>query len=397
MMPQVALAIALAAASGEEPLSLERAVEVALAANRDLAAARLGLDVSRAGEAVARQRPNPEFGVEASRETPHEAYLLSFPIELGGKRGRRIDASEAATASGAAEIERLTLETRIAVRRAYYEVAGAQERLAEQTELLRLAERTRDAAKDRFASGDAARFEVVQTELTAAVAETDLAAVRAALGAARSDLNVLLARPPDRATAVDDDLGAGDLPTAEAAADLALASSRDLAVIDRRLAEGEARVEAARAERVPDLVLQGGITRDSPPEFDTGWRAGASIVLPIFSQGRGEVQREESGLTQMRAERQAVEARIRASVYSAQLVAASQKERYMRYREAILPQSDDVAKLAADAYRSGQTGLGAMLFVLASVRDTRLKAIDAGLAYQTSLADLERALGAPLP
>jgi hypothetical protein len=49
--------------------------------------------------------------------------------------------------------------------------------------------------------------------------------------------------------------------------------------------------------------------------------------------------------------------------------------------------------MAEDSYRSGQTGLSAFLQALQSAREVRLLATDAGLEYQSAIADLERALG----
>ena len=53
--------------------------------------------------------------------------------------------------------------------------------------------------------------------------------------------------------------------------------------------------------------------------------------------------------------------------------------------------------MAAESYRTGQTGLVTMLQTFAAVRDIRLKSVEAGLDYQFALADLEQAIGAPLP
>jgi hypothetical protein len=46
--------------------------------------------VAVAGVGVAGERPNPELHVELEKETPKEAYGLAVPVELGGKRGRRL-------------------------------------------------------------------------------------------------------------------------------------------------------------------------------------------------------------------------------------------------------------------------------------------------------------------
>jgi cobalt-zinc-cadmium efflux system outer membrane protein len=70
---------------------------------------------------------------------------------------------------------------------------------------------------------------------------------------------------------------------------------------------------------------------------------------------------------------------------------------YMRYRDQILPQAQQVEQTAQDAYQLGQTGIAALLQALQATRDIRLRALDAVSQFQIALADLERAIGAPLP
>ena len=69
----------------------------------------------------------------------------------------------------------------------------------------------------------------------------------------------------------------------------------------------------------------------------------------------------------------------------------------MRYRDVILPQAQQVEQLAQDSYQLGQTGIAALLQALQASRDVRLRSLDAISQFQTALADLERAIGAPLP
>ena len=53
--------------------------------------------------------------------------------------------------------------------------------------------------------------------------------------------------------------------------------------------------------------------------------------------------------------------------------------------------------MAQDSYSSGQSGLVTLLQALQFTRDVRRRNLDAGAEYQRALADLERAIGAPLP
>jgi outer membrane protein TolC len=53
--------------------------------------------------------------------------------------------------------------------------------------------------------------------------------------------------------------------------------------------------------------------------------------------------------------------------------------------------------MAEESYRSGQTGLPALLQALQSAREARAKAVQAAFDYQIALAELERtaAVGPP--
>jgi len=53
--------------------------------------------------------------------------------------------------------------------------------------------------------------------------------------------------------------------------------------------------------------------------------------------------------------------------------------------------------MAEDAFRLGQTGIAAFLQSLQNTRDTRLRSLEAASGFHSALADLERAIGAPLP
>src|SRR5439155_2479710 len=85
-----ATGFALPQAAAGAPLTLEDALSRAMAANRTIAAARLQRAVDLAGVDVARERPNPELTYEDSKETPRQAIGATLPIELGGKRQRRV-------------------------------------------------------------------------------------------------------------------------------------------------------------------------------------------------------------------------------------------------------------------------------------------------------------------
>lgn len=401
LLPLAAALPGAAPAAGQtvpaSSLTLQAAVQRALAANPTIGAARLTRAMNLAGLAVAGERPNPEATFEIEKETPKESIGVALPLELGGKRSRRMAVSEATLRRGDAELAAIVAQVRNDVRRAYFDVAVAQARLDVQRELRDLSTRVRDAAQARFDAGDAPRLEVLQADLALAAAENDVLATQGTSLAAQARLNALLAQPLDTTRQLTTALDPGAPIATDVALTVARTGSAELAVLDRQIDEQRAKLSLAQALRVPDLVPTATLTHDAEPEFTYGWRAGVAVTLPILTTHRAGVLLEQTTLDQLVAQRQAVQTRLAGDVMAAATAAESGRQTYVRYRDVILPQAQQVEQLAQDSYQLGQTGIAALLQALQASRDVRLRALDAVAQVQSSLADLERAIGAPLP
>jgi outer membrane protein, heavy metal efflux system len=378
-------------------LTLEAALDRALTANPTIAAARLRNPIDIAGLAVARERLNPEASIELQKETPKQSYGVSVPLELGGRRGKRIAVGEATVRAGEAEIAAVIAQVRNDVRRAYFSLLVAETRSSLMQEIRDISVRARNAAQQRFDAGGAPRLEVMQAELALASADNDVAAAGGEADGARAELNALLAQPLDTAILLASPFDSGTSLTKESAVALAHDASTELRVIDRQIETQRARIALAGALRTPDVVPSAALTHDAAPEFDYGWRAGIAVALPLFTTHRAGVQVEQSTLDQLTAQRQASLSRIDALVSSAAVLAQTRRQLYLRYRNEIVPLAQEVEQVAQDSYQLGQTGIVSLLQALQSSRDVRLRSLDAASQFQNSLADLERAIGAPLP
>ena len=378
-------------------LTLQAAMERAVAANPVIAAARLGRAIDVAGLALAGERLNPEASFEIEKETPKQSFGFAVPLELGGKRAKRIAVGEATIRAGEAQLAATIAQVRNDVRRAYFEALVADARSSVLRELRDLSQRARDTAQARFDSGDAPRLEVLQADLALATSENEATAADGVALAARSKLNAVLALPLDTVRPLSTSLDDGGGVVTSAALDLARRGSAELATLDRRIDEQRAKAELARALRVPDLVPTATLTHDAQPEFTYGWRAGLAVTLPLFTTHKAGVMIEDTTLAQLTTQRQAAQLRIDGEVTAAAAMAEAQRLAYARYRDIILPQAQQVEQLAQDSYRLGQTGIAALLQALQATRDVRLRSLDTVSQYQAALADLERAIGAPLP
>jgi cobalt-zinc-cadmium efflux system outer membrane protein len=399
-LAQVAVAVGLASgtlhAQAPAALSLSDALARAADANRTVLAARMAKAVDLAGIDAAGQRPNPEISIENERETPRWAFGGTLPLELSGKRGRRVDVANATLAVTEAETARVIAEVRADVRRAYFEAVAASRQVQAARDLEKIAAQARDAARERFQTGAAPRLDALQAQLALSEAQNESASADGALIAARTELNTLLAFPVNAAPELSDPLDSGVLPTISAAVDQALTGNAELLVLARQVEEAQARVALAKAMRHPDPSVSATVTWDAQPEFTTGWRFGGTIALPIFTTGRADVAVAAAAVSKAIADRDARTAQVSGAVAAALARADAARQAVLRYENDVLPASLQVEAMAQESYTSGLTGLPALLQTLQAAREVRQRSVKAALDYQMALADLEQAMGTPL-
>src|SRR5207344_2009778 len=101
------------------------------------------------------------------------------------------------------------------------------------------------------------------------------------------------------------------VPDPVQASEAAVVTNAALTVLERQVAEAEARAALARAQKTPDLTVEAALTHGAEPEFDWGYRAAVGISLPLFTRHTGQVHVEESTALLLRAQREALAQRIR--------------------------------------------------------------------------------------
>ena len=113
-------------APGQQTLDLRAALSAADAANLELRVARQQRALALAGLTTARQLPNPTVGFTAARDTPHEGVSLDLPIELGGKRGKRMAIAQEEQRSTEIDIAVLGQQIRRRTREAFFRSLAAR-------------------------------------------------------------------------------------------------------------------------------------------------------------------------------------------------------------------------------------------------------------------------------
>jgi len=384
-------------AAPPRPLSLQAALELAEKQNLDLAAARQRQAVSRAGVQVAKERPNPTFSFTALRDEPHEGFFFDQPLELGGKRAHRIDVAEHEGGVTDVEISAVARQVRRDTREAYYRLAFARAESERLNQLVKLAERLRQIAQDRFEAGAVAQLEVVQAELEVSRARADFEVARQEEKVAQGQLNVLLNEPPRTEWGLEASLD--QLPPPASLEDLverAYGANAEIQHLTQEDKLEESRRKLLKAERIPNLDFEYGLDFNAPHDFRVGPRGQVSLMIPLFSRNQGEIAQSLANQRVIESEAAAKKRTVAGSVEEAYFDLSAQQTQVQIYRQTLVPAVKKLEEMAEESYREGKTSILAVLDAQRNVQDVERAYAQGLLAAQTAFAVLEEAVGAPL-
>src|SRR6185295_14623219 len=135
------------------PQSYAMLYQLALTNNLDIRAVQARYAVRRAAVRIAAQRPNPAVTSEFSRDEPHQSMLFELPLELGGRRVRRIELAEAELKLTDAELADAFRRMRRDLRKAFYGVILADQRIALSQADVDISQRVLRVADERYRAG----------------------------------------------------------------------------------------------------------------------------------------------------------------------------------------------------------------------------------------------------
>jgi outer membrane protein, heavy metal efflux system len=390
-------ASARAQGPGAAPLTFQAAFDLATSRNLGLEAARRQKAIREAQIRVARQFPNPDVAFESTQDVPHHSLMFSVPVEIGGKRGRRIDLARAEAAQADLDVRAELRTLRRNLRETFYGLLAADERVRLATELADLAARAREVARARFEEGAAPRLDLLSAELDLARASADLDLARSQRASAQASLNAVLNQPPAQAVWVTGDLSSAEhLPDLAAATSIAAGSNIDLLAARQDAAVEEQRLGLINAERLPTPTVSVGGVFDAPGELRAGWTGGVSFSVPLFNRSGGEAAEARATLLQLQVKRDAIGRSVENAVFAALARIDGQRRQVEAYRTTIVPAAVELAALAEESYKLGRSPVLAFIEAQRSLRDTRREYLQALVEFQTAVADLEEVIGAPI-
>ena len=378
------------------PLRLAAAVQLALDNNPELSAARREIEAMEGARVQAGTFQNPTFSVEVDglqRDDRTTTVLLSQPLEIGGKRGARIEAAERAIDVARAQFDAKQADLRASVTAAFFATAISQERVRLAQASLALAQTGSGAAGKRVTAGKVSPVEETKAKVAEANVRLELVQARGELQTNLQALRALTTRM-EGIDAVDANTLAIPDPFPRTALEDRIMNAPSMRQARVEVSRYAALSALERAKRIPDITVTAGGMRDE----DVGRNQaviGISVPLPIFDTNRGNITEALRRQDKAEDDARALELRLRADV-------AAARQRYLTATAEVSALQKEILPGAQTAFDAASKGFELGKFSYLDALDAQRTLLQARSQYLRSLADahrsvtdLDRLLGGP--
>ncbi|HET9531882.1 MAG TPA: TolC family protein, partial [Blastocatellia bacterium] len=248
--------------------------------------------------------------------------------------------------------------------------------------------------------GQADRPDYLESEIEAQQVELELTSAENELEQTLRLLASVAGKPDLRPARLAGDLEAAMSPIDQDAFMMTLLSSSP--EIKRARAEverAEARLARARAERIPDLFVRGGIgysnelleTTSGPAGRKTGPEASVEIgvTLPIFNRNQGGIAAAAAELTIAERELKRLELLLRARMAEAFRDYNSARIAVTRYRQVMIPRAETAYNLYLASFRQMGAAYPQVLIAQRTLFQVREDYLDALVALRQNATRIE--------
>jgi cobalt-zinc-cadmium efflux system outer membrane protein len=388
-------------------ISLDQAIELALAHNHALRATRTLIFQNQAQEITANLRPNPVLEGDAqfipifspSNFSNDDLDLaqqfdlgLSYLFERGHKRQSRLQAARDQTAVTRAQVTDAERTLAFNVGQQFVSVLLAESTLQFALEDLKSFQTTVDISESQFKAGAISEGDYLKIRLQFLQFQTDVSSARLAKAQALIGLRELLGY---NAVPADYDV-IGDLAYQPLKANLedlqakALKQRPDFQAALLGVTAAQSQIRLAKANGKVDVNGTFDYTHTSGQNTASIF---ASFELPIFNRNQGEIARTGYALTQAQESQLSASDTVLSDVGNAYEAIRSNDEIVQLYTSGYLKQAQESRDISEYAYKRGAASLLDFLDAERTCRAAQLAYRQALASYMTALEQLREAVG----
>jgi cobalt-zinc-cadmium efflux system outer membrane protein len=387
-------------------LSRQEAIEMAISANPQVMAAKEQAEQARARITEAKALPDPTFEMALEEEnnffhprsSTSEDYGLGFTIPFPSKLHLAGKAAETAFHSAEFNVTLVRNQITQQTAQAYDALLVALKHKQDLEEAKTYAQDFLTKTQARYDAGSVPKLDVIKAKVDLAQSENDLIANEGTIATARAGLNRLLSRPRGAPVEATEVLNVPPpLPDIETLEKLAIVSRPELLSNASDLEGARKSISLAKQFWLPDisLTLSRNYTEGDPAAYSTG----ASVTLPLlfWQHKNGEVAEAVHRKAELEATAKDVIAQVNLDVQTSYSTASTALRQAVYLRDELLPEAREAFRIASVSYGLGGSSALDLLDAKRTMLDAESQYTDALGAANDSRADLELAVGAPLP
>lgn len=388
-------------------IDLDQAIQIAIAHNHALKAARTLIDQSKAQEITAAIRPNPVFTyddlfIPVFNPSQLNSSTLnnisefdvgaSYTFERGNKRQRRIEAARDQTAVTRSQISDNERALTFNVAQQFLAVLLAKSNIELAQQDLKSFQDTVDISQARLKAGSMSEGDFLKIKLQMLQFQTDVSSAELGLVQAKEGLRALLGYD---AVPANYDV-AGDLTytplhlNREDLQAMAMGLRPDLMAAKQGVTAADSQYQLAKANGKRNLTTTLDYTHVS------GLNNASFIMnieIPIFDRNQGEIARTHYAITQSQELKTAAEETVMTDVATAYEAVKTGDQVVQLYESGYLNQAKESRDISEYAYKRGAASLLDFLDAERSYRATQLAYRQALATDMLALEQLREAVG----
>jgi cobalt-zinc-cadmium efflux system outer membrane protein len=389
--------ISFLGASGEEGLTLEQAVKIALQRNPEILLAQKAMVTATGKRLQMEAISDPDIvfrdeGLSLKKNASEgEGKEYSFGIEQGlefpGKRALRGEIGRFGEDLAALALDKARLLLSARVKKAYYKAVLSRRTLESLENASSLLDQFIENILVKYRTGGASYSDVLRAKVEKARIRNQIIAEQKEGATARAELNLLLGRKGDESMLLTTDLAYlpldKDLPMLK---EEARTTSPTLKIVASKRRQSETGLKLAFKSRLPDFFL--GLY--SPSLRTNAWGFSVGISVPLWgTKQKGEIMEAEAvnEIALISAEKE--ERRIMARLETAYSSVRAAEEQLKIFEQQLLKDIEDDVKLGISQYQYGKIEFFNLLDLYRTYAATQLEHLKSLYLYLISLADLE--------
>jgi cobalt-zinc-cadmium efflux system outer membrane protein len=391
-------------------MTLKEIEREAMANNPEIRAAEARAAVAKARTPAAGALDDPMFmyrnwgtPLERPWDWNRAQHMLMYQQTLPGpgKRAARTEVANQQTAESEAQIEVVKREIGVRVRMGYYDLlrSGDEHRIHDQQ--MELSKQALQSATVKYTVGRVPQQDVLKAQIAMTRLADHLVMLDEEEESSRTELNTLMGRDPGAPLEVIGKYGAPRaLPNLDELERTALENRPELKAIAATGNVADAQLALARKAYTPDFTVAGGyMLMPEGSLFRNNYMAEVTVSLPWLNRRKheSEIKEAQAAAAVVRSER---DAQVNAAFLAIQeaLIRAHASERSLKlYRDTLRPQAEAALKSAAAAYQHDRTDFLNLVDSQNLLLDVESSYFKAAANFDVRIAELERAIGAPLP